>query len=136
MNLPRFVIDLLERAATTYLEALIGFLLLASTLDVSALGAAALAALPALFSVLKAGIYEFLRVRPRRSFLAGLVERTIATYLVTFLGLVAVNPGDVATYRLAVVAALPAALAVLKGALGSRLGNPSDASVVALPPAA
>lgn len=133
MNYRRFLLDLAERAATTYVEALLGFVLLASVLDVSALKAAAIAALPALFSVVKAAVYEFLKVRPRRSFAMDLLERTVGTYVVTFLGLVAVNPGEVATYRLAVVAALPAALAVVKGALAGRVGSPTNASLVELP---
>lgn len=133
MNYRRFFLDLLERAGTTYVEALLGFVLLAPVLDVSVLTAALVAGLPALFSVLKAGIYEFLEVRPRRSFAMDLLERTIGTYLVTFLGLVVVNPGEVATYSLALVAALPAALAVVKGALASRVASPTNASLVELP---
>lgn len=133
MNYRRFFLDLLERAGTTYVEALLGFVLLAPVLDVSVLTAALVAGLPALFSVVKAGIYEFLEVRPRRSFAMDLLERTIGTYLVTFLGLVATNPGEVSTYELALVAALPAALAVVKGALASRVASPTNASLVELP---
>lgn len=133
MNYRRFFLDLAERAATTYVEALLGFVLLAPVLDVSILTAALVAGLPALFSVLKAGVYEFLEVRPRRSFAMDLLERTVGTYVVTFLGLVIVNPGEIATYKVAIVSALPAALAVVKGALASRVASPTNASLVELP---
>lgn len=129
MNLRTFLLDLLERSATTYLEALLGFLLVANVLDVDALTVAAIAALPALFSALKAGALAYLKIRPARSFAVDLLERTVATYVVSFLGLASTNPGDVATYRLAFAAAAPAALAVLKAGLASRVGNPDSASL-------
>lgn len=51
-----FLVDLAERAVATYIETLIGLLLLANVLDVSALKVAAVSALPAALAVLKGGV--------------------------------------------------------------------------------
>ena len=125
-----FLRNLAERALTTYLEALLGFLILADSLEVSRLLAIAVAALPAMFSVVKNVLADWLEIDlAPRNLLVDLLERTLATYAVTFLGLVIVNPGDVTVYRLAAVSSLPAGLAVLKGFLASRIGD-STASLV------
>lgn len=55
-----FVVDLLERAVATYLQALAGFLVAGTTtINISGLQAAALAAVPAGLSVLKSGVATF-----------------------------------------------------------------------------
>jgi hypothetical protein len=77
-------------------------------------------------------------VTPRRAgrYLADLAERTAATYAEVFLGLlIASGLGvdqvtDLAVWEKAAVAAVPAALAVVKGALASRIGAPDSASVL------
>lgn len=61
-----------------------------------------------------------------------ILERTVWTYIQAFLGmLLAQSVLDVSTLKLAAVAAIPAALAVVKGFAASRVGDPSAAS---LPP--
>ena len=62
-------------------------------------------------------------------------ERAIATYLQTFLGLLlagwTTDTVDLSVVQAAAVAAVPAALAVVKGALAARVpGTISPASVV------
>ena len=57
----RYLVDLLERAAATYIEALIGLLIASAvtTIDVSTLKAAAISAIPAGLAVVKAGLARF-----------------------------------------------------------------------------
>ncbi|MGK5636848.1 holin [Streptomyces sp. URMC 126] len=66
--------------------------------------------------------------------LADIAERTIAAYLTTFLGLLIADGfdlTDVSALKAAAIAALPAALSVIKGALGRYVGD--DDSVAWLP---
>ncbi|KAB7834774.1 hypothetical protein [Streptomyces mobaraensis] len=66
--------------------------------------------------------------------LADIAERTIAAYLTTFLGLLIADGfdlTDVSALKAAAIAALPAALSVVKGALGRFVGD--DDSVAWLP---
>ncbi|WP_128977290.1 holin [Streptomyces roseicoloratus] len=56
------------------------------------------------------------------------VERTIGTYAVTFLGLVLADGFDltsVSALKAAAIAAIPAALSVVKAAVGSLVGDQS-----------
>lgn len=55
-------------------------------------------------------------------------ERTIAAYLTTFIGLLLADGfdlTDVSALKAAAIAALPAALSVLKAAIGARIGDRS-----------
>ncbi|MFF4403849.1 hypothetical protein [Streptomyces sp. NPDC001404] len=57
---------------------------------------------------------------------ADVVERALATYAEAFLGLLLASTSgltDISTLRAAAVAALPTALAVVKGAVGTRIGH-------------
>ena len=66
-------------------------------------------------------------------FIVDLAERTVATYLEAFLGLLlAGSVVDLPAAKAAAVAAIPAGLAVVKGALSGFLGTPTTAA--ALPP--
>lgn len=61
------------------------------------------------------------------------LERTLATYAQTFIGLLIASPMlnlDLSTVRALAVAALPAALAVVKAALASRVHALSPASLM------
>jgi hypothetical protein len=69
----------------------------------------------------------------RSKFFVDLAERVVATYLEAFLGLViasAITDGviDLSVVQSAAVAALPAGLAVVKGALARWRGDPDSAS--------
>ncbi|MFL4904671.1 hypothetical protein ACJ6WF_16155 [Streptomyces sp. MMS24-I2-30] len=64
-------------------------------------------------------------------FFTDLAERTISTYLEAFLGLLlASSVVDLSTAKAAAVAAIPAGLAVVKGALSSLIGSSSSAAVL------
>ncbi|MFD0405031.1 holin [Kitasatospora sp. NPDC127116] len=68
-----------------------------------------------------------------RKFVLDLVERTVATYAVAFLGLLLADGVDLAsvgTLRAAAVAALPAALTVLKSAVATLIGDPNSAALL------
>lgn len=66
------------------------------------------------------------------SFARDLAERTLATFVQAWLGLVVASWSgalDVGTLRAAAIAALPAALAVVKGGLARFTGNPDTAAI-------
>lgn len=67
------------------------------------------------------------------NFYRDLTERTIATYIQTFLGLLIASwtdAVDVSTLRSAAVAAIPAGLAVIKGFAARKVGTVDSASFV------
>ncbi|MFE2323575.1 holin [Streptomyces sp. NPDC059385] len=58
------------------------------------------------------------------------VERTVAAWATTFLGLLLAanfDLTDVSAVKAAAIAAIPAALSVVKGAVGAVVGDPSTA---------
>lgn len=65
-------------------------------------------------------------------FFVDLAERTVATYLEAFLGLLLAGQiVDLSTAKAAAVAAIPAGLAVVKGALSAFVGGtPRTAAAV------
>jgi hypothetical protein len=66
-------------------------------------------------------------------YLLDLAERTGATYLVTFLGLLTTNGfdlTDLSAVKAALVAAVPAALTVVKGSLAAFVGEPLTAALL------
>ncbi|MFG2913366.1 holin [Kitasatospora sp. NPDC048298] len=68
-----------------------------------------------------------------RKFILDLVERTVATYAVAFLGLLLADQFDltsIGSLKAAAVAALPAALTVLKSAVGTLVGDPTTAALL------
>lgn len=70
----------------------------------------------------------------RKNFIVDLIERTIATYAETFLGLLIASglgtPADrMALLEKAAIAAIPAALAVAKAGLAKFKGDPNSASL-------
>lgn len=65
-------------------------------------------------------------------FLRDLAERTISTYVQALAGLLIAgwsDAVDLGTLRAAAVAAIPAALAVVKGLVARQFGSPDDASL-------
>lgn len=66
-------------------------------------------------------------------FLTDLAERVASTYVVAFLGLLLADGVDltsIGTIRAAAIAALPAALSVIKGVVARYIGNPTSASLL------
>lgn len=60
-----------------------------------------------------------------------IAERTLAAYVTTFLGIIIADGFDltsISALKAAAVAALPAALSVIKGAIGSRFGDKDSAA--------
>lgn len=69
----------------------------------------------------------------RLKFVKDLAYRTAATYVEAVAGLAAANSFnllDLSAWKTAAVASLPAAAAVIKGALARFVGNPDQASLV------
>ncbi|MEU8548314.1 holin [Streptomyces roseoverticillatus] len=69
--------------------------------------------------------------KAQKKVLLDIVERTAAAYITTFLGLLLADGfdlTDVSALKAAAVAALPAALSVIKGAIGTRFGDKSSAA--------
>lgn len=66
-----------------------------------------------------------------RKLLLDVLERTVATYLVSFLGLIIANGTGALSLdvvKAAALAALPGALAVIKGFLGGFIGDSTTAA--------
>jgi hypothetical protein len=129
----RYLLDLLERAGTTALEAAITFLIGAQTLGLTAVESALLVAVSTFLTVVRVGLNDWLRSGKRaRSYRVDLLVRTVSTYLVVFLPAVISNPAGVSSWKIAAVSAIAPALAVVKGFLAQFRGNPNDASLVDL----
>ncbi|WP_058047728.1 holin [Streptomyces roseifaciens] len=63
--------------------------------------------------------------------LLDILERTAAAYITTFLGLLLADGfdlTDVSALKAAAIASLPAALSVIKGAIGTRFGEKGSAA--------
>lgn len=66
-----------------------------------------------------------------KKFITDVAERAVATYVEVVIGLLLVaGPLDLEKVEVALVAAIPAALSVIKSALASRLGEKGTASLV------
>lgn len=66
-----------------------------------------------------------------KKFIAGTAERAIATYVEVVIGLLIVaGPLNLDKVEVALVAALPAALSVVKSAIASRLGTKGSPSLL------
>ncbi|GAA2825477.1 holin [Kitasatospora sp. CM 4170] len=66
-------------------------------------------------------------------FFRDLLERTLATYAVTLLGLLTasgVDLTDLGALQAAVIAAIPAGLSVVKGVLATLVGDPNSAALL------
>ncbi|GHF38219.1 hypothetical protein GCM10010218_19190 [Streptomyces mashuensis] len=66
----------------------------------------------------------------RTDILLDIAERTLAAYITTFVGLLLADGFDltsISAIKAAAIAALPAALSVVKGAIGSRFGDRTSA---------
>ncbi|MEU0937563.1 hypothetical protein [Embleya sp. NPDC005971] len=132
----RYLADLAERTAATFVQAFAAALLLGAHYDLSAAQAAALAAVPAGIAVIKNAIGAFLLRRtadptPRTgaAYLVDLAERTVATYAEAFAGaLILHGTLSMSVLDSALYAAVPAALAVLKGGLARFVGDSATAA--------
>lgn len=68
-----------------------------------------------------------------KTWLIDIAERVVATYIQSVLGLLAVSgPLNIDAIQVALVAAIPAVLSVLKGTLARFVGDPESASLIRL----
>lgn len=67
-----------------------------------------------------------------KKFVVDLVERTASTYVEVLIGLLIASKVtlDISVLKTSAIAAIPAALAVLKGALAKKVGDSDTAAVV------
>lgn len=71
-------------------------------------------------------------------FVLDLAERVISTYLASLIGLLLADGFDltsISALRAAAIAALPAALSVIKGVLATGIGDPNTAAILPRPKA-
>jgi hypothetical protein len=113
---------LIEKVVLTYLEAFGALFVTSSTLGISTATAAAVAAIPAALTVVANGIPQVSGDLP---FGVDLVFRTVRTYVVTFIGVLVAVPVftlTVSSLRSAAIAAIPAALTVVKSVIARKIG--------------
>lgn len=126
------LIGLFEKAATTYVEAFLAVLAASSTLGVSVLQSAAIAAIPAALTVIANGIPQPPADLP---FYTDMAFRTIRTYVVSFVGILVAMPMfdfSMSILQTAALGALPAAFAVIKGVLAGQMGNRDTSALLPL----
>lgn len=124
-----YFVSLLEKVLATYVEAFLALLLAGPALDLSTAQSAGIAALPAAITVVANGLPLVPAGLP---FYVDLLLRTIRTYVAAFLGLLVAVPVfelEIGILAAAATGALPAALAVLKGALSRRIGSDTAAAL-------
>jgi hypothetical protein len=121
----KYLLSLIEKAATTYLEALLTVLLATTTWDVSFVQASAIAAIPAFLTVIANGLPQVSAGLP---FWPDLTFRALRTFATSAIGFLVAGPVfrlDVKLLEAAVTAGVVAALAVVKGLLARNLGKPT-----------
>lgn len=126
-----YFLSLLEKVVATYLEAFVSLLLVGTAIDVSTAEAAAIAAIPAALTVVANGLPVVPIGLP---FWTDLALRIVRTYVAGFVGFLVAVPVfelEIGILTAAAVGALPAVLAVAKGALSSRIGAETPAALPA-----
>lgn len=124
------IIALLEKVLSTFVQVFLTAFLAADQLGIDTAQAAAIAAIPAALTVIANGLPVVPEGLP---FYVDLIFRTARTYAVTFVGFIAAMPIFSLDYSIALAAstaALTACLAVVKGAIASRVGDPNSASLI------
>lgn len=123
---------LVEKVISTYVQSVIGLIILDlnDTVSTSTPTALAIAALPAAITVLTASLPT---VPERLPFYVALLGNTARTFVQGFLGFLLAQQVftlDVSVGQAAVFAALPAALAVLKAGIATRVGDPNTPNLL------
>lgn len=128
------VLSIFEKAVMTYVQAFLALVIAGYTTDFdpSTLTKLAIAALPALFTVLANGLPAIPEGLP---FAGDLALRTLRTYVASFLGLLLASSQaqfsiDITTLQIALLGAVPAALAVVKALLAQHVGDSSTAALL------
>lgn len=127
------ILGALERTFWTYVQTLLGLLAVRegtdNIFDVSTVRLAAIAAIPTALTFLIATLPQLTIA----NFWLDLTWRTVRTYVVAFAGfLIAIVPFQLSYSVLAAAgsAAAVAALAVIKGAIASRVGSAASAALL------
>lgn len=124
------VLALLEKAALTFLQVFVTALLAGGSIDVSTAQAAIIGGIAAAITVIANGIPA---ITPTLPFWLDLLLRTVRTYVAAFVAFLLALPVldlSYSTLAAASAAALPAVLAVVKGAVASRIGEPDSAALL------
>ena len=135
MRIPKAVYDVAERAGWTFVQVFLGFLVANEALSNDVAALAATAGFAAALAVVKGAITEWLRkhdiTEPPSSLAGDIALRVFFTYAQAVLAIVIVAPTTLGTWSAALTAAVPAALAALKGAIAARVGRISPATLPA-----
>ena len=123
------LLSLLEKAGLTFLQVFVMTLSVGGSLDVSTAQAAIIGGIGAAVTVIANGIPAVVPL----SFWLDLVLRTVRTYVAAFVAYLLALPIldlSYSTLAAASAAALPAVLAVVKGAVASRIGEHDSAALL------
>ncbi len=123
------LLSLLEKVALTFLQVFVTALMLGDSIDVSTAQAAIIGGVGAAVTVLANGIPAVVQL----PFWLDLALRTIRTYVAAFVAFLLALPIldlSYSTLAAASAAALPAVLAVVKGAVASKIGEPDSAALL------
>lgn len=132
MNIPWK--DLGERLLTTFVLAFCGLIVLAGQANLTTAQVALVGALAAVLSLIKNLITTFADASNGATWWQDMALRVMGTYVQTWIGLVLVLAPDGSATSIdftqaqpALLAAIPAALGVLKGYVASKFGDPATA---------
>ncbi len=127
-----WIVGLGEKVIMTFLEAYAAVMVAGNAFgELGAWKAAGVAALPAALTIVINGVNTF-PLTPN-SFLEDLVGRTLRTYVAGFLGFFVAAPAfgySMNTLQAAALAGIPAAIAVAKGLISSRIGYSETAAAL------
>lgn len=130
MNPAAPLVVLAEKVVSTYVQAFLSLLIVHDTIGATTPQVAAIAAVP---TALTAFVNALPAVPAGLPFSIDLALRVVRTYLATFVGLLLAMPVLHLNFTIVVAtatSALPAALAVLKGAIAAKVGNGATAALV------
>lgn len=129
------VLPFVERVGSTFLETFAAALVLTNTLNISALSAAAIAALPAAFSIIYNALTTWLGTdQSGRPYWLDLTERALATFAQTFVGgLIVAQHYSLSELEVLALAGVAAALSVLKSGAAKLTGSDTAGLLAPLP---
>lgn len=133
MNININVRDIAERVVTTFVLTFLGVIVVAGKVDLTVANVAFIGAVAAVLALVKNLITTIADASNGTTWWQDALLRTMGTYVQVWIGLVLVtqadgtNTLDLTQLQPALVAAIPAALGVLKGLVASHFGDPTTA---------
>lgn len=123
------VLNVAERAGSTFVESFLSVFALSSALNLDAIEAAGISAIPAGIAVISNALGAWLQTdNPVKPTWLDYVERFGATFGQTFLGvLIVAHHYDLSELEIAGAAALASALAIVKGGVAQLTGSKTAA---------